>query len=259
MTTQMAKKPDKGQTGEPIDQNQAGTSPKLRLVPPINHTPNTSLPPDIALIPSSDLTLLLSDPTILKRYRAGRYKQGTNTALRIGWIPEFSSAVSHIGGKCSPRASTDTFTALSIHIAAMDMLEWTSVQSLSATRDRYSDLIPSLSLTTIHLVSSLLAINFRPIGQSRTIIVPHCVDDDLSRVAASTGITKSIAGTLCLAYTISSQPTKYLHKRMVQALSEVALETRHWLRWKAKSSEEAIDEFERFSEEIKDTSTDDDI
>lgn len=249
MTTEMAKKPDKGQTGEPIDQNQAGTSPKLRLVPPINHTPNTSLPPDIALIPSSDLTLLLSDPTILKRYRAGRYKQGTNTSLKVSWTSEISPIATHICGQCSPRCSIDTITSLAIHVSVLDMIEWTSVRSLSSTHDTYARSIPTISLPTVHLVQSLLAITFRPIGASRSVVIPNHVDEDLSRVAAVTGISKCTLGMVGMAHTLSSQPHRYLNKRMVKPLSELVREVRHWLRWKAGMLETAIEEFERYETE----------
>lgn len=261
MTTQMAKKPpvddptDGGQTTPP----PPPSPPKLRLVPPINFTPNTSLPPDLALIPSTDLTILLSDSTILKRYRAGRYKQGTNTALRIGWTSELSSAVSHIGGKCSPRASTDTLVSLALHISALDMIEWASVQSLAFTKDRYTELIPTLSLTTIHLVSTLLGIGFRPIGHSRTIVIPHHTDDDLSRLSATTGIIKSTMATLCISHTLSCQPDKYLNKQTARSLSEAASEVKHWLRWKAKSSETAIEEFEGFGAEIETEGENEDV
>lgn len=204
---------------------------------------------DLALIPSTDLTLLLSDPATLKRYRAGRYKQGTNTSLKISWTSEISPIVTHICGQCSPRVSYDTLISLAIHVSVLDMIEWASVQSLSATHDTYARSIPTISVPTIHLVQSLLAITFRPIGASRSVVIPNAVDEDMSRVSAATGISRCTLGMIAMAHTLSSQPHRYLNQRMVKPLSDLVKEVRHWLRWKSATLESAIEEFERYEHE----------
>lgn len=215
-------------------------------------TPSPSLPP---LIPSSDLTILLSDPALIKQYRAGRYKQGTNYAQRVMWPRPLASTLSHIAPRCGDRTkgggggvSIDILASCALHIGALDILSWDSTQTVKGVRDRYVQAIVDLSPTTINLVAALLAMNPEKHSASqRTVVITYSVEEVMKSLAGTLGLACDQVAGLCIAHTLASQPNKHVNKRLRNQLEEPVRALRVWLRWKARALQAAIEELEGYS------------
>lgn len=218
--------------------------PKLTLVTPANFDPNP--PASLPLIPTSDLASLLSDHDLRKKYRAGRYIPGKNTGLKIYWTSPLSATSTHIAHNSSPKSGTDVIVSLAAHIGTMDMMGWESVLSLKSTHDTYASSINSLAPVTISLFDSLSGIKYEVSGGRRVVVIPDFLDEDLGRLAGTTGISKGILCTLAVANTFLQQPKHNVNHRLVSTIEYQVLALQCWLRWKAKALKAAIDEFEEY-------------
>lgn len=232
-------------TKPPIPPSSSSPSrPKLALVTPANFDPNP--PVSLPLIPTSDLASLLSDHDLRKKYQAGRYIQGKNTALKIYWTSPLSATSTHISHNSRPNSGTDVVASLASHVGALDMMGWESVQSLSATHDTYASSINTLAPVTIRLFDALSGIKYEAFGGRRVIVIPNFLEKDLSRLSGITGIAKGILCTLSIANTFLQQPKHNVNPRLFSAIKAQVLEVQCWLRWKAKALKAAVEEFEEY-------------
>ena len=220
--------------------------PKLTLVTPANFDPKAAPSSSLPLSPTSDLTSLLSDNDLRKKYRAGRYAPGKNVASKLYWTTPLSATITFISQLCQPKSGTDVIISLASHIGVLDMMGWESVQSLRLTQQAYFSSINILAPSTIHLISALLGIQYTRDAGRRTIIIPEFLDDDLGRLSGITGIGKGMLASVAIMLTLSCQPPDKLNPRLLAQLEDQVRELQHWLSWKAKALKSAVNEFEEY-------------
>jgi hypothetical protein len=266
----MAKKEEKGNESTPTLLSPARARAHVRLVPSlppgadfsrlISHSGQTlksdpsspasllsSDPFSALLIPTSDLTTLLSDPSLRRRYREGRYVQGKNVSLKMAaWPTCLAVTTNAITARCEPALGIGVVVALALHIGLRYIASWESTQQLQEVQETFNHESPGFSAVTVHSVKHILD-RLQPLpigGPSRTVVISESLSDELTVTAGALGMGSSALAPYCCMVTFISQPKKMVNKHLRGEMEGRVDELRKWLRWKARTIEAAIEEFD---------------
>lgn len=199
------------------------------------------------LIPTSDLTSLLSDPSLRRRYREGRFVQGKNVSLKMAaWPTALSVTANALTARCEPALGMGVVAALSLHIGLRHIASWESTQQLQDVQETFNHESPNFSAVTVYSVKHILD-KLQPIpmgGPTRTVVISESLSDELTATAGCLGMGCSTLAPYCCMVTFIAQPKKYVNKHLRGEMEGRVEELKKWLRWKARTIEAAIEEFD---------------
>lgn len=253
LAQEAAERAERDAKGEPWDFSRLlphdGRTASARRSTP-DDSPIDSSTKDL-LTPSSDLTILLSDTDIKKRYREGRYHPGENVMLRIPYFPPcISITASHLAKKCSPKSvGVSVILSAALHVGMLHISKWESVRRISCAVDEFKSASPSLSSGAISGFEATRE-NYQPTALNRgrvNLVISHGREEELSALTGKTCLlSNGRLAAYCIMLTLSRQPEKYLNPVFMAELVEKAREIWQWLNHKADVMESALVTFGTF-------------
>jgi hypothetical protein len=205
------------------------------------------------LVPSSDLTSLLSDPDLRIRYRAGRYVAGKNVSLGFpAWPNNTSISASGLAQRCEPKASRSIVAAIALHIGIRTVAAWEETHRMEVIQEDFIHdaangqfaLKPRTNSEVRRVLEVLQPKLSAGSGREAMLIVSEQIDDELKGLVKSTGLTARCLIPYCMMVTLSEQPKKYMNSTYREEMREEVESFKMWLSLRAETVERVIATFE---------------
>jgi len=228
--------------------NPPSANPDGRVLPfDLSRIAATVAPPDVDFVDysslriDSDLTVLLQDVAIRKRYREGRYVPGKNVSIRLPSLPgPVSHTIGSIGhySKIEGGIGVGAIVSLAMHIGAMEMLKWESVSKLATLAAVFNRDQPGMTRLEQAITSHYLN-NFQPPELPRTdrsLVIPIFVSDAITDLAKRGfyGMLPAAVGSYCVMLVMANQPKNYVNKHDAEELRQWAVQLEVALELKAE-------------------------